>query len=82
LETIMASQPVTTGAPTRAPVIINFPETPISRARLELRLCRTPAALDRWIDRSRKYRDLSKEDRITIGRMAIERGVQIECGEA
>ena len=78
----MATRPVITGAPARAPVILTFPETPIARARLELRLCRTTAMLDRWIDRSRKYRDLSRDDRITIGRMTVERGRQIERGEA
>ena len=76
----MATAPVITGAPTRAPVILLFPETPIMQARRELRACRNERMFERWIARAKQYRGLCQDDRVTIGKMAVQQGCMLSSG--
>ena len=68
----MATAPVTTGAPTRAS-IIPYPDTLVRQARRELNRCHSQSMLDRWLPRAMKYRRLSEDERIVIGRHAVAR---------
>ena len=69
MEIEMATHAPITGAPTRAPVILAFPDTPLARARRELRYVRNPAMLEKWkarLSRSAQAGELSHDDKLDL----------------
>ncbi len=79
----MASSPVITGAPSRAPSnIVSFPCDQLSRLRLQLVRCHNRRMLDRWTDELRQHRS-SLPEPVYAGMVAAgaARAFRLSVGE-
>ena len=68
----MATHAHTPGAQSRA-TIIPFPDTLLAQARRELNHCHNQRMFDRWLERAKRYQRLPHDERVVIGRHAVER---------
>ncbi|GGA45019.1 hypothetical protein GCM10011395_14100 [Sphingomonas psychrolutea] len=77
----MATHAPITGAPTRAPIILPFPDTPVSRARRGLTYVRNHSMLAKWTARVTRDPALSFEDRLDLACRSARRHLEISLAE-